>query len=388
MVELWHRGLIVKRSKTVLRCNGCGAVPPQRMTRVAPKASATGKPSFSNRADSEPRCPFCTSQEFSPFESEHWFLRLEPARQRLTELIDIVAQPDMREWLRQVIAEPIPDWNVSRDNAIGLPIPFDAGKSLYLWFESLIGYVSMASLITPIAGPFVHFFGKNIQYYHSVVWPVLLERGLNRDASQIRCTARGFLNLTASDSCLISISDALDRFPADYLRFYLATRVPDGQSDFILRVDELRTTCNALLCRGIGDLVHRLLPPLIRSGSSARRLESTDPIVIHFFSEVVPRIKEHLDKCETRLVALEGVRYVQYLHSEIASRQLYVAAGPELVGLLIFCLASALTIMGPIVPELVQRCNPFSGWQAKSISHIAEALNASINPDVPRWVPL
>jgi methionyl-tRNA synthetase len=286
-----------------------------------------------------------------------------------------------------VLSRPLPDWNISRDNQVGIPLHFDTeGKSLYLWFESLVGYASFANSVDV---DFVHFIGKNILYYHAVVWPVLLEQALEGDATRTRTSPRGFLSVEQTDASLVEIDEATRFWPVDYLRFYLAHRVPDRQVDFVLRAEELKQTCNSLLCNGAGNLIRRLATPLISTwAGTGGRIDTTDPLYVRFWEETAPALVAEVDRFRVSGAVHQVVRAIQQWHSDIEHRRLYTESSPELNGLRAFIVAATLTLLAPVVPGLVSRQTIFRGWVPSTIDalkHTAELVPEAIGQS---WEPV
>jgi len=219
LFRLHEGGHFAVRPRTVSVCPLCKAAPPPRLARDLGKQLG---------------CPYCEGV-LKDETRDHIYLRLEPHFERLAQLYAVVTPKDQHKWLSGQLKEPPPDWCISRDHRVGLPLPFGRpGLSLYLWMESLIGYETQARWALgerPDDLRFVHFIGKNIQYYHAVAWPVLLRYGLNRPDDCFRCSGRGFLNIDRSTPGLVDIDAAVASFHQDWLRLFLALKVRDGQAD-------------------------------------------------------------------------------------------------------------------------------------------------------------
>jgi methionyl-tRNA synthetase len=108
----------------------------------------------------------------------------------------------------------------------------------------------------------VHFIGKDIIYHHLLFWPAMLSvAGYPLPKKYV---VNGYLTLESkkmskSRKWQISLRYILDRYPADYIRFYLASKAANsiGDSDFTWK--EFQTRVNTGLADAVGNLVNRVL---------------------------------------------------------------------------------------------------------------------------------
>ncbi len=121
----------------------------------------------------------------------------------------------------------------------------------------------------------VHFIGKDNTVFHAVVWPAML-MGVGEDGEEpyvlpYDVAANEFMNLevvvdgerremqmSTSRNLAVWLHDALDRFPADPLRFYLASNLPEtGDVAFSWR--EFQARVNNDLIGNLGNYINRVL---------------------------------------------------------------------------------------------------------------------------------
>jgi len=90
-----------------------------------------------------------------------------------------------KEWLEG--ESGLGDWDISRDEPyFGIPVPDAPGKYLYVWLDAPIGYLaSFKAYCAKIGLDFdaflknpgteqIHFIGKDIEYFHVLFWPAML----------------------------------------------------------------------------------------------------------------------------------------------------------------------------------------------------------------------
>jgi methionyl-tRNA synthetase len=387
--RLLERSAIVQRPANVLRCAQCRVYLPRRLTvQAGPQKHAHETVSLQSIRDNA-KCGFCGGT-LECVQSNHWFLRLEPFRTLIRDTVAAQQQDDVRNLLASTLLGSLDDWNFSRDNRVGLPIPFDSeGKSLYLWLESLVGYSSMASLAGLVKPPFRHFIGKNIAYFHGIIWPVLLQQGLGYDKFNIQISARGFLDVNKTDPLLRSVHGALGRVPhRDYLRFYLAHTVSDRMVDFSLRLSEMRTVCNTLLIDKIGNLLRRVWALLRRADAAPRRLDTSEPVVRIFSAEIIPRVANHIMRMQVQGALHATMDYVSQLNARLSDTSFRSLKTAEARGRLAFMAASVMTMLRPVIPSLVDNYGFFDGWSAGDLASIRSAVDARIGPQPAIWSKL
>ena len=204
-------------------------------------------------------------------ESEHLFFKLgdfEPMLRAWTggDRLQSAVTAKLGEWF----GAGLRDWDISRDEPyFGFEIPGETGKYFYVWLDAPIGYLS--SLLQycrrtgrdfdqywkpDSAAEVYHFIGKDIVYFHTLFWPAVLQGAGYRPPTSV--FAHGFLTvnglkMSKSRGTLISARTWLDHLPAEYLRYYFASRLGDGVDDLDLNLDDFVAKVNSDI---VGKLVN------------------------------------------------------------------------------------------------------------------------------------
>lgn len=391
--RLRRRGLIRVQKTPVLHCRSCGASPPERMCLRIEETGGTAKERYSRatRRQSLPeyRCPYCIWSPMEVVSSKQWFLPLAPHRDLIKEFVQRLHQPEVIHYLCSVLEQPLVQWCFTRDNRVGIAVTVDGlEKSLYLWFESMLGYVSMPRRLGVSPDYAVHFIGKNIIYYHGIVLPVLLAYGVDGAPERVALVARGFLDMRASDAEIVDIDRATSRWHRDYLRFYLLSKVPDSLADFQLTLREFEQWTRSVLRNKLGNLLRRMALLLLRYRSTPGRLNSCDPVVLHFRQAVVPDLRRELEAFRVRSAFMRTLEYGRFLAREYEARRFY--EGPLLAcesGVLRFMMASLLTILSPVIPSLAQQYGRlFHSWNPGELREIGRAVSSPLlATEPPMW---
>ena len=190
-------------------------------------------------------------------------------------------QPDIRrnEILR-LIETGLEDISVSRaGQAWGIPLPFDPGSVVYVWFDALINYASAVGLGSDEAlfakwwPADLHVIGKDITRFHAVIWPAMLMSAGLPLPKQI--FGHGFMTVNGQRmsktlGTVIDPIEAADRFGPDPLRLYLIKEIGfGGDGDFSWERYEERY--NVDLANNLGNLVSRVSSMAARYRTSAVR---------------------------------------------------------------------------------------------------------------------
>ncbi|MBI3858649.1 MAG: methionine--tRNA ligase [Thaumarchaeota archaeon] len=224
----------------------------------------------------DPRCSICGRPPVKK-KSLHYFFKLSAFSSRLEKWLreNEGLQSDAKNYVLNWIKDGLQDWDITRDISWGVPVPLEkaGGKVLYGWFDNHLCYITTAlKAAGRLAGggeefwngsKVYHFIGKDIVYHHYLFLPSMrLGEGEFKLPDFI--PTRGHLlllgkKISRSKKWMITVGDFLERFPPDYLRFYLTRIVPQSQADSNFDLQEFADKVNNELSANIGNFVYRSL---------------------------------------------------------------------------------------------------------------------------------
>ncbi|HYM91068.1 MAG TPA: methionine--tRNA ligase, partial [bacterium] len=160
----------------------------------------------------------------------------------------------------------------------GIPVPFDPAQSIYVWIEALMNYVTAIGYLDDPARyrrfwPAAHHLvGRDINRFHSVIWPCFLEAvGLPSpkqvwahgfwtvEGEKMSKTRGNFIDPIREITRLAEASGAEWEVAADAFRYMLLREVPFGQDGDYSHA-ALIHRFNADLANDFGNLLNRTLP--------------------------------------------------------------------------------------------------------------------------------
>lgn len=279
-LELYNKGFIYKKDITQLYCEKCKKFLPDRYVNgVCPVCGAEARGDHCEKCGRaleptellEPKCLTCGSTPVIK-DSYQYFFKLTEFQSVLEEYInDNDNLPDnVRNYAKNWLKEGLNDWVLTRDMDWGIPVPLDEakGKVIYVWGEAFLGYISSAAQWSDKTGIkwedywndyAVHFIGKDIIYHHALFWPALLSAHGCKMPDNIY--AGEFLSLegqkmSTSKNWVVWISDFVEEFDPDLLRFYLTINAPLNKDTDFSWLDFQRRN-NDVLADVIGNFLHR-----------------------------------------------------------------------------------------------------------------------------------
>ena len=224
-----------------------------------------------------PHCSICGETPVQK-STNHYFFKLKNFSEPLLEYLENAPhlQKDVKKYVENWIKEGLVDWDITRDISWGVPIPIDGlkDKVFYGWFDNHLAYISSTLKFLNdknIDGKsfwndadIYHFIGKDIVYHHYLFLPAM-RLGLEKEFKlPDYIPTRGHLTLegkkiSKSRNWYIGLKDFLEKFPADYLRFYLISINPYSQDDLNFDWEQFSTKINSELIGNLGNLVNRAL---------------------------------------------------------------------------------------------------------------------------------
>ena len=222
----------------------------------------------------ERRCPFHPNKEIETLKEETYFFKLSKFQDKLINAIkgkNIIWPKKKENEILNRLKEPIKDLSISRANVKwGIPLPFDKSKTVAVWNDALVNYLSTVNYPNKKFKnfwPAVHVIGSDIVWHHTVIWYSML---LGIKIALPRVVVHGFVNvdgekLSKSKGLKIDPLDLVKKYPVDSIRYFLIRNIIFGNDgDFSEKA--LMDRHNNELANKFGNLISRVSSMIEKNG--------------------------------------------------------------------------------------------------------------------------
>lgn len=280
----------------------------------------------------EAKCAICGASPIIK-RSKHWYFDMPKLANKLLAYIEENKQfPDnARNFSINLLKEGLKPRPITRDNKWGIPAPFEGAedKTIYVWFDAVLGYVSATIEYFKKHGDgdkwkeywfdkdtkTLYFIGKDNIPFHTLIFPALLmatHEGYNLPWNV--CTNEwlifGGQKSSKSRRIGVWIDEALEMFPVDYWRYTLISIRPETKdSDFTWKI--FIEKVNSDLNDTLGNFIHRVLK-FINSYFESRipeptRLDDLDNKTLDAIKNKVNSVSEALSKFQLQAALREAI---------------------------------------------------------------------------------
>ncbi|HTB22005.1 MAG TPA: methionine--tRNA ligase [bacterium] len=286
--KLLNEGLIEKRTQQLAFCEKDQRFLPDRYVEgTCPNCHTEG--ARGDQCDAcgkilevteliSPRCKLCGQTPVWK-DSEHFFLLLSKLQDRLFAWLEKSEgwRRNATTYVKNIVSEGLRDRAITRDTTWGIPLPLAGyeGKSIYVWFEAVSGYLSAsvewakaggdpeawkAFWTAPVARHY-YIHGKDNIPFHAIIWPGIL-MGLGYHLPDRLYSSEyltfGQKQFSKSRGLVIKADDIVERHGSDAVRYYLVANGPEN-ADADFTWEDFQVKVNSELIGKMGNFVNRTL---------------------------------------------------------------------------------------------------------------------------------
>ncbi|MEZ3444259.1 MAG: methionine--tRNA ligase [Lachnospiraceae bacterium] len=224
-----------------------------------------------------PVCAVCGSP-VSFRKSRHLYIAISKMEEALRILVDNASlwRKNAVSFTKRYIHEGLRDRALTRDLEWGIDVPLEGydGKTIYIWAENVLGYLSASKCVAEERGTdFSALWGEEAKHYyvhgkdnipfHTIILPALMIANGGGWHLPDQIVSSEYLTLegrkiSTSQNYAIWVKDIIDRYDPDSIRYFFLANGPEKKdADFSWR--EFVNSHNGELLGAYGNFVNRSL---------------------------------------------------------------------------------------------------------------------------------
>ncbi len=340
-----------------------------------------------------PVCKICGKPPITKVTTQ-WYYDFSAFQEELTDFINKNENfPDnARKFSNHILQEGLQARTLTRDLAWGIPagpaIPGAEGKSIYVWLEAVLGYVSASAELglrlykdPDFWKQFwleqdtrtIFFIGKDNIFFHTLLFPALLLGTKDTYGKPFvlpyNVSTTEFLifeedKFSKSRGIGVWIDEAAKLLPTDYWRYYLAATRPEIK-DTSFTWTEFEQRVNNDLNDVLGNYIHRVFVLIHKYFEGkipeCHRLDTTDREFVSAINNVPEAVADHFDNFEFKKAVAAIIDFARVANGYLSTKEPWklIKSDPTTVETTLYlCAQSVATlsvILSPIIPDTVKK---------------------------------
>jgi len=384
-IELYRKGLIYKASYSGWYCVSCERFYGEKEYIVV---------------DNKPYCPI-HSKPLEWFEEDTYYFKMSEFRDYIIEVLantDIVYPKHYAlEIVNRVKEEGLRDVSIARpkDRVLwGIELPFDKNYTVYVWFDALlnyisgIGYLRDRSKFSEYWANVHHVIGKDILWFHTVVWFSVLKALDISPPKKLIVHAflinRG-LKIGKSAGNVIAIEDLLERYHGSDGVRYVLMRVFNMDKDVEISTELLDSMYNSELSDTYGNLVRRVGVLAIKRSQGIIYKRSLDPEIVKAIEDSVKKYTNFMENHDVAQALAAAMDLAREANAYINKVKPWEKQHPDReIYNLLEMIRAVTSMLYPVIPKATLRVAESFGFKIEApIRHTPGSVERYSIRDAP-----
>ncbi|MEM4259336.1 MAG: methionine--tRNA ligase [Candidatus Pacearchaeota archaeon] len=292
-----------------------------------------------------------------------YFFKLSKYQKRLLDFYnrnpEFISPENRRLEIINRVKEGLQDLSISRTSfSWGIPLPFDNKHVCYVWFDALANYISGINYLqdrkkfTKYWPADIHLIGKDILWFHAVIWPAILL------SAEIELPKKIFAHgwwtfdkekISKSKGKVINIDELVSIAGVDSARYFLFRAISFGEDgDFSEKA--LINRHNNELADKLGNLVTRISALAEKYG-----IEETKQAKELSSKQILDDVSNNMDKLKFHEALNEIFSFIDRCNEYIQTKKLWETADKKAIYQVSNAVKDIAILLSPFLPSTAEK---------------------------------
>ena len=320
----------------------------------------TGCEAYYTEKDLENGCCPIHKTKIEKLKEPSYFFKLSKYQKKLLEFYkknpEFISPLFRKKEIINRVEEGLQDLSISITNFNwGIQLPFDKKHVCYVWFDALLNYYSGADGFWPAD---IHLVGKDILWFHSVIWPaMLLSAGIELPK---KVFAHGWWTfgkekISKSRGKVINVDELVGIAGVDAVRYFFFRETPFGE-DGDFSENALIERYNNELADKLGNLVSR-----VAALDEKYDVEKTENKLLKKLK--LKEIKNHFEKIEIDKALNEIFAFIDSCNEYVQSKKPWETQDKKVLYELSDSIKAIAILLSPFIPETSEKIAKQFGFE-------------------------